>query len=134
MPNAGLIEPTAQTSQSARKLTPIEEAQARLVTRMAGVTFHRVFGEATPDDADALLNDLLVAAGWFDEFIEAYGRYCKSELPDVALRDFEKQVVGALEGNATYQIEQARDKLIETRDEEFADAAGWSKARNLGVD
>lgn len=125
MPNVALVEP--------RKPTVVEEAQRKLVERFSGVIFHRVVGEADDNDAQALVDDLLLVAGWFDEFIEAYGRYCKSELPNVRLDDFKNQVLGALEGNATYQIEQAREELIRARDEYWADPKGWNKAEAEGV-
>ncbi len=80
-------------------------------------------GEPTKADALALIDDLRVIWETVDPLIEAVGRYAQSNfgLSERDMADFRGQLQGALEGNATFRIEDAIDAMTEDRLNDEAD-------------
>ena len=94
-------------------LPPVCRAQAHAAHFFAGVHLHRVgSGMATPADAVALRDDLLVIARrGVDPLIEALGEHAASNFNGIDVALFKAQLEGALDGNATYELDTASEHL-----------------------
>ena len=74
--------------------------------------------EPTRDDAKEFVSDLMILANKVDAVIQAYGNYLQAygivTSKDVK-RYFTDQLLGTLEGNALFAIEDGVEKRIEDR-------------------
>lgn len=97
-------------------LTSLERAQANAAAKLAGVTFHKI-SVAHPDDKDAraVRADLEHIAASVDPLILAIGDELVSNFPGTDLIQFDNQLRGALEGNATHECDQAEALAIEEK-------------------
>jgi hypothetical protein len=96
------------------RLPDLLRAQALASAGIAGHRFHRVYGEATADDAGALIDDLKAVWAMVDPLVEAVGQEAAGAFSGVDTALFHDQLRGALEGNATHAIESAAD--VESED------------------
>lgn len=117
-------------------MTPLEAALKLAAERCAGIIPHKIVGDATPEDFEALVKDLEVLCRRIvDPIIEAYGQYAALNARctiDQSL--FAGQLWSALEGNATYELETAAECTREAQEEYDADPVGWERAKLEGVD
>lgn len=70
---------------------------------------HHIVGEPDRHDAEELVACLRRLAAIIDPVVEAVGSYASHHFGWVDQRLFQDQLVGALDGNATFAIEQAAD-------------------------
>jgi hypothetical protein len=79
----------------------------------AGIAPRTLPVEPTVEDVMALKEDLELFAKEADALILAYGDHLKDHFSMADLEEFEDQVIGALDGNAFYEFEQAVEELQE---------------------
>ena len=115
----------------------LEQAWRDLATKASGIIPARVIGAPDSADGAALNDDLLALARMVDQLILSYGRYAQEHIgiseADVT-RNFTNVVLGAIEGNATFSIESAIEKINEDGREYLSDVRGWDRAAVEGVD
>lgn len=92
------------------------KAQAKAAANLAGVQFSQVAGMADRADAENLADDLVAVANIIDPLVEAIGDEAYRHLPiaDDDRQCFRDQLLGALEGNATYLVTEAGRELEES--------------------
>jgi len=107
---------------------PVQAAIHAAIARLAGFRPARIVGEPDENDARALIDDLLALAAIVDPVVAAVGEYAVSALgmPRAELKEFEHQLRGALEGNATFCLES-------TMRERVTSAAADSAERRVGL-
>lgn len=101
-------------------VSPLDAIVRKAAVQLNGLTMHRIAGSAMhKGDAQALVSDLLALARIMDPVVKALGSYAQeysSENIDQSL--FTDQLLGALEGNATFVICEAVEKADEARAED----------------
>jgi phosphoenolpyruvate carboxylase len=65
----------------------------------------------SPDEIDAVADDLRVLARNVDALVEAYGAYLEANAPGIDPALFEDVLLNAIDGNALYEIAQAAQRL-----------------------
>lgn len=91
--------------------------QARSAANLSGLELHRVVGEATMADAENYIAELeVIARRVADPLIEAIGREAQSDFHGIDLSLFQNQLLSALQGNATYEIENAASERPDVAD------------------
>jgi hypothetical protein len=96
--------------------------QAECAANLAGMRLHRIYGQATPDDAIALRDDLeAIARKIVDPLIAVIGDEAAQNFNGIDLKLFTDQLIGALDGNATTVLSQAAFDLSESRADTIAD-------------
>lgn len=97
----------------------ITQAYRSLAAFANGIIPSRIDSEPTRNDGKAIIDDLMLLAEKVDAVIEAYGLELERHhvIDDHDLRHFRAQVSGALEGNATFCIENGVEDCIEARRE-----------------
>jgi hypothetical protein len=95
----------------------VVHAHGLLVTRLAVVPPNRIGGgEASEADLLARATHLMDVARIVDAYILALGHDVKDNTSQaIDLADFTDQLTGALEGNATYQLARASQRLRDAR-------------------
>ena len=84
----------------------------------AGMIPTRIPLEPRPSEIEAVNDDLLIIAKHVDAYLQAVGAYVAANTPgyfDQSL--FKDQLIGAIEGNATYAIEEVAHCLREEMQE-----------------
>lgn len=93
------------------------DLQARwkqLAIAAAGVTPTKLPLEPRPSEVRALRDDLETLAHHVDALVESYGRYLAANATrPVDQSVFKDQLLGALEGNATFEIDETADRIRE---------------------
>lgn len=89
-------------------LPEIVREQMLAAARLAGMTFHRVKGAPAPIDCEAMARDLRSLPRIIDPLIAAIG---ESAVADLGMSGKERklftdQLLGALDGNAVYLLEE----------------------------
>src|SRR5215471_15253665 len=92
---------------------PVTEAINAAIRKLAGFQPHRIVGEPGLADSEKLIGDALALCDIFDSVMGALGEYAASHLPCLDTSFFQDQMLGAIEGNATAEIEHAVNALIE---------------------
>jgi hypothetical protein len=113
-------EPFTAASRPARPLHPVAEACRIAADKLNGFCPQRVVGEPDMADAAGLVDDLMALAAIMDPVIETVGVYAYGAI-GFSARDlslFRHQLRDALEGNATFVIEEAMRERAETRAEQ----------------
>jgi hypothetical protein len=89
-------------------ISDIQFRQANAAAGLAGTTFHKI-SIAYPDasDANAVRADVLAIARLTDPLILAVGEHLAENFSGVDLDQFRDQVLGAVEGNATHECDEA---------------------------
>jgi hypothetical protein len=113
--------------------SPLDAIVHEAARKMLGLRMTKIAGAADRHDADNLRADLEAIWSIVDPIIEAVGQYA-SEHFEIDVSQFNGQLRSALEGNATYEIEKAADKLLDDRREFNADRKGWAKAALQATD
>src|SRR5207244_3646073 len=95
--------------------SPLDEIVHRAGKSLQDLRMTRLYAAYTPDreDAKALVDDLLAIARIIDPVIEAIGEYAVAHYRGIDLDCFRGQLLGALEGNATFEIESAVAQELE---------------------
>jgi hypothetical protein len=94
---------------------PVGAALARAAARLATLAPARIVGEPDLADARNLIDDLHALCAIVDPVIAAIGDYAESHFGRLDTALFADQLRGALEGNATFEIEAAARKLVASR-------------------
>jgi hypothetical protein len=115
----------ALPGKAVRAPSPLDTAWRDLAVFAAGVTPARIVGDADAADALALRDDLDVIWQRVDRLIEAYGDYAASHFNGIDTGLFKDQVRGALEGNATFELEEAAGRLRTARADENTRRPRW---------
>lgn len=87
------------------------QAQGEAAAKIAGTRLHQVHGESSTDDAAAIVTDLQHLWATVDPLIAAIGKQAQACFHGIDESDFTDQLRGALEGNATYALEQAVEDM-----------------------
>lgn len=106
---------------AAEVLTPRPVHPVRVALKEAGLKLaclipHTIVGEPDMEDARKLQDDLLALARIIDPVIKEMGHYAQRNFGRLDMTLFEDQLRGALEGNATFELE-TRGRLYQ---EEYA--------------
>lgn len=89
-------------------------AQAVAASRLCGTRLARIPLEPTGADALAVRGDIEhIAKRIVDPLIEAIGEHASENFPSVDLDHFKEQLFSALDGNATFALEQAAENAGE---------------------
>src|SRR5215470_12913371 len=94
---------------------PVRAALSVAVVKLAGLRPARIVGEPELADARNLIDDLQAVASIVDPIIVAIGDYAEANFGRLDASLFKDQLRGALEGNATFEIEQVARRLIANR-------------------
>lgn len=87
---------------------------AELQSFLAGFIPTRLPLEPYPSEIEELANDLRLFAGKVDRVVEAYGQYCQQVTGHrLSTATYTDVLSAAIDGNLTYEIEEAADKLRE---------------------
>jgi hypothetical protein len=98
-------------------INPLDLIVQNCGRKLCGLQMTRLVGEPDKGDAQSLTRDLLDIAKTIDDALLAIGREAKAHFGSaVDLSLFADQLLGAIEGNATFTICAA----VEARDEEIA--------------
>ena len=96
---------------------PAVQAHAMLVTRLAAVRPNRIVGGYADEvDLEMRATHLMDLAHIVDAYILALGRDVQENTSQsIELADFTDQVTAALEGNATFQLSRAAQRIRAVR-------------------
>ena len=108
---------------------PIRPALTELGAFAAGLLPHRITSNAPgPEDAQALVDDLLLLCAKVDRVVEAYGEYAHAHFSTrIEMPLFKDQLLGALEGNALYELTSAGEREQEDRREYEREPLWWNR-------
>ena len=98
---------------------PVRVALRDAGLKLACLVPHTIYGDPTMEDAKALQQDLDAIAAIVDPVVNAVGRYAQSHFGRIDMALFTDQLRDALDGNATFDIEQA----ARTWEEEWSETA-----------
>lgn len=124
----------ANEAANSKGITDLQRAQLTAVSKLAGIQFTIIRGEADATDAESLRGDLEMLWRIVDPLIEAFGSYSKQHFDSVDLSQFKDQLQGALGGNATFVLDDIAEGIREQQAEYAADPVGWAKAQRLECD
>lgn len=112
---------TIPPSGANRPINPLDLIVQNCGRKLMALQMTRLYAEADKGDAQSLTRDLLDIARIVDAALYDIGREAKAHFGhDVDLTLFTDQLLGAIEGNATYTICAA----VESREEEIAAEIG----------
>jgi hypothetical protein len=104
-------------NDSTRDGHPVRLALREAGMKLACLMPHTIYGDPTMQDAKALQQDLDAIAAIVDPVVNAVGRYAQSNFGRIDMALFTDQLRDALDGNATFDIEQAARAWEEEREE-----------------
>jgi len=91
----------------ARPTHPVQRAINAAIARLAGFRPTRIVGEPDMNDAHGLVDDLDALCAIVDPIVAAIGDYAAENFHGIDRALFRDQLRGALDGNATFDIESA---------------------------
>jgi hypothetical protein len=96
---------------------PFETARLALIKRLLEMKAPKAFVSfPQPGDFQVIADHVRDASAIFDEWIASIGFQVADNAPnDVDMRVFEDTFTAAIEGNATHEIEQVAELMIENR-------------------
>lgn len=112
-------------------ITALQRAQLTAAGKLAGIQFTIIRGEADDKDAESLRDDLIALWRIVDPLVLAFGEYAKEHFSSVDLAMFKDQLQGALDGNATFELDDIAAGIREQQAEHDADPVSWAKAQRL---
>ena len=113
---AALAEVRAYQAARPAKPSPIRDAHAFMVQRLAALQPPRIYANPDPEEFEATSEYLLDVARIVDEMILAVGREVKSSASvNINLDVFTNCLRDQLEGNATFEIEREVESLKQER-------------------
>ena len=113
--NAAMYRPKIPAPPLAQFAHPVQHAINAAITRLAGFRPTRIVGEPDMNDALALVDDLDTLCAIVDPIIAAIGDYAAENFHGIDRTLFRDQLRGALDGNATFDIEAAGRTAIVNR-------------------
>lgn len=84
-----------------------------LASVAGGIIPSRLPLEPEPADVDAIAGDLRLLIATVDSLLEAYGAHAAAYLTGIDESLFRRQLAGALEGNALWELQSAAERLAE---------------------
>lgn len=124
----------ADNASRAKDITALQRAHLTAVSKLAGIQFTVIRGEADDKDAENLRDDLVALWRIVDPLILAIGEYAKEHFAALDLSDFKDQLQGALDGNATFELDDITHGIREQQAERDTDPVSWAKAQRLECD
>jgi len=108
---------TITTPTTTRSQNPFEAARLTLIQKLLRMKAPKALGAFPhPSDFVAIANHLRIAAGIFDEYLEEFGFQVADNAPcNVDARLFTGAFRGAIEGNATFEIEEVAEAIRDGR-------------------
>lgn len=94
---------------------PVRKACLAAAVKLVSLTPTRIVGEPDMADARGLIDDLDAICTIVDPVVAAIGSYAEAHFGRLDQSLFTDQLHGALDGNATFEIEQAARKLLADR-------------------
>jgi hypothetical protein len=91
------------------------QVQADAIAGLSGLKLHRIVGEADAADFFALRDDIEAIAAQVDPLIAAIGSQAAGASRAIERDLFEAQLSGALDGNATFNLDEAAARVSEDR-------------------
>lgn len=85
--------------------------------KLGNLRVTNIVGEADDQDAESLIDDLEAIWQIVDSLIEKIGAYAADNLHGIDIALFRDQLRGALEGNATFNLHEAAERIREDRRE-----------------
>src|SRR6476620_9126500 len=107
MAHAEAVHSTAMRNSPSLNAVFVEAGKQLLNMRA-----HHIVGEPDRHDAEDLVANLRRLAAIIDPVVAAIGSYASHHFGWVDQRLFKDQLLGALDGNATFAIEQAADQYV----------------------
>ena len=103
------------TMNEPQKPSPLDEIVHKAGKSLQDLRMTKLYAAYTPDreDAKALVDDLLAIARIIDPVILAIGDYAAEHYRGIDLVLFEDQLLNALSGNATFEIESAVERAAD---------------------
>ena len=98
-----------------------DKLKALTMTRIVG-------GEADMSDAKSLVTDLLDIARIIDLVIAAIGEYADSHIGRIDQKLFTDQLLGALQGNATFEIMTLAQEREDARHDDLYHNGGYAQS------
>jgi hypothetical protein len=97
---------------------PFEIARRRLISALARMPVPQALGSfPVPSDFEAIRKHVLEAASICDDWLGSIGHQVSDNATcNLDLRSFDAAFTGAVDGNATYEIEKAAETLCEARE------------------
>jgi len=102
---------------------PVRKACLEAAVRLVSLTPTRIVGAPDMADARALIDDLDAICTIVDPVVAAIGHYAEANFGRLDQSLFIDQLHGALDGNATFEIEQAARRLVAGRADDDAETA-----------
>lgn len=99
-----------------RKARPtLTAAKDDVLIKLSNLRLHNIVGEGDDQDAERLIDDLEAIWQIVDPLIEKIGQYAADNFHGVDAALFRNQLRGALEGNATFNLHEAAERIREDR-------------------
>lgn len=114
---------TAPTPAKVATLHPVRKACIDAATKLVNLTPTKIVGEPNLDDARSLIDDIEVVAAIIDPIFAALGQYAESHFGKVDQSLFTECAFGAIDGQATYEIECAAKRYLADRGDGAAEQA-----------
>jgi hypothetical protein len=107
----------------------VRPALTELAAFATGLTPSRITSNAPgPEDAQALVDDLLLLCAKVDRVVEAYGEYANAHFSTrIDMKLFKNQLLDALEGNALYELTSAGERAQEDMREFEREPLWWNR-------
>lgn len=94
---------------------PVRAACLTAAVKLVSLIPTRIVGFPDMADARGVIDDLDAVCAIVDPLIKAIGEYAEQHFGSLDQSLFTDQVLGALDGNATFEIEQAARRLLADR-------------------
>ena len=128
------LRPTADIVPDVPAPTAVEAAIRSAIAKLAAFRPARIVGAADAADARNLIDDLTALTAIVDPVIAAVGAYAAENFVGIDRAPFTDQLRGALEGNATFVLEETARRIEADDGAIAADPSGHAKAVRLEVD
>jgi hypothetical protein len=92
--------------------SPLDAVIDTASAQLSQLRMHRIVGEPDRTDAEKLVANLRQLAAIIDPVVAAIGRHASHHFGWVDQRLFTNQLLNALEGDATFVIQEAADNFI----------------------
>ena len=114
---------------------PIAKAHEALINELAFVAIPRIHVTPEAEEFEDVADYLLRTAAMFDRWLKMVGEEVQANaLTRIDMNDFEGRFVGALEGNATFELDRCAQAVREERADYVADTDyRVSVARAMGA-
>lgn len=124
----------ADEAAKSKGITDLQRAQLTAVAKLAGIQFTVIRGIADDKDAEALRDDLIALWRIVDPLIEAMGQYAAEHFDGLDQSEFKDVLQGALDGNATFVLDDVAESIREERAEIEANPRDFVRAERVEAD